>query len=217
MREKNRGDEASDLPQLGAGDQYKDKRRKDHFVDYYACSLGYGRKKGKRIRALNWVEGVEEPESVSEESDLIERMKEEQAKVELEEKVEQALDKLNNGEREFIKYFYFDCKSYDQISKIMNKTKDRLERIHRSALEKLKFILKGFVSQRYKIKISPEGKCLICSHPERVKLEELIRAKKKEETWKKILRMFKDEFNLVIKTPQIMINHQKKHMLDLET
>jgi len=217
MKKKNRGDEASDLHLSGGGDQHKDKRRKNHFVDYYACSLGYGRKKGKRIRALNWVEGVEEPESVSEESDLIERMKEEKAKVELEEKVEDSLDRLENAEREFIRLFYFDCKSYDQISEIMNKTKDRLERIHRSALEKLKFILKGFVSQRYKIKISPERKCLICSHPEREKLDELIKTKKEEETWKKILRTFKEEFNLEIKTPQTMINHQKRHMVNLET
>lgn len=217
MRKKNRGDEASNLPLSGAGDQQKDKRRKDHFVDYYACSLGYGRKKGKRIRALNWVEGVEEPESVSEESDLIERMKEEKEKVELEEKVEQAMDNLESAEKEFIRHFYYDCKSYDQISEIMNKTKDRLERIHRSALEKLKFSLKGFVYQRYKIKISPERKCQICSHPEREKLDELIKTKKEEETWKKILRTFKQEFNLEIKTPQILINHQKRHMLDSET
>ena len=211
MRKKNRGDESADRPL--SGDQPKDKRRRDHFVDYYACSLGYGRKKGKRIRALNWVEGVEEPETVSE-TDLIERMKEEKAKVELEEKVEQALNRLDSAEGEFIRHFYFDCKSYDQISEIMNKTKDRLERIHRSALEKLKFSLMGFVSQRYKIKISPERKCSICSHPERVKLEELIRAKRREETWKRVLRTLKDEFDLEIKTPQILINHQKRHMVD---
>ncbi|MDP3025755.1 MAG: hypothetical protein Q8O10_09510 [candidate division Zixibacteria bacterium] len=215
MKKKNTGDKSADLPL--SGDQHKDKRRKDHFVDYYACSLGYGRKKGKRIRALNWVEGVEEPESISEESDLIEKMKEEVAKKELEGKVEEALDNLDCVEKEFIKLFYYDCKSYNQISEIMNKTKDRLERIHNSALEKLKFSLKEFVSQRYKIKIFPEKKCMICSHPEREKLEELIKAKKKEETWKKILRMCKEKFNLEIKAPQILINHQKKHMLNLET
>jgi RNA polymerase sigma factor (sigma-70 family) len=212
MVKKNSNSKTADL--LTLEEKHMDKRRKDHFVDYYACSLGYGRKKGKRIRALNWVEGVEEPESVSEETDLKERMKEEKAKVELEEKVEQALDKLDSAEREFIRHFYYDCKSYDQITEIMNKTKDRLERIHRSALEKLKFSLKGFVSQRYKIKIPPEKKCLICSHPARGKLDELIKTKKEEETWKKILRMFKEEFNLEIKTPQILINHQKKHMLN---
>jgi len=212
MKKKNCGDNTANLPL--SGEQHKDKRRKDHFVDYYACSLGYGRKKGKRIRALNWVEGVEEPESVSEESDLIKRMKEEKEQAELEEKVEQALDNLESAEKEFIRHFYYDCKSYDQISEIMNKTKDRLERIHCSALEKLKFSLKEFVSQRYKIKVSPKKKCLICSHPEREKLEKLIKAKKKEETWKKILRMFKEEFNLEIKTPQILINHQKKHMVN---
>ena len=110
MKKKNCGDNTANLPL--SGEQHKDKRRKDHFVDYYACSLGYGRKKGKRIRALNWVEGVEEPESVSEESDLIERMKEEQAKVELEEKVEQALDNLESAEKEFIRHFYGSGERY---------------------------------------------------------------------------------------------------------
>ncbi len=211
MKKKSRVNEAP--LQALSEDHHKDKRRKDHFVDYYACSLGYGRKKGKRIRALNWIEGVEEPESFPEESDSIEKMKEEKARAELEEVVEKALDKLDKTEEEFIRYFYFDCKSYEQISEIMNKTKDRLERIHRSALEKLKYSLKGFVSKRYKIKILQEKQCLICSHPEREKMDELIRAKMKEETWKKVLQAFKEEFNLEIKAPQILINHQKKHMI----
>jgi len=212
MEKKNCQGKSVNLPLPGG--QHKDKRRKDHFVDYYACSLAYGRKKGKRIRALNWVEGVEEPESVPEESDLIEKMKEEKAQAELEEEVEKALDKLDSVEKEFIRHFYYDCQSYDQISEIMNKTKDRLERIHKSALEKLKFGLKGFAAQRYKIKICPEKKCLICSHPEKEKLEELIKYKKKEETWKKTLRTFKEKFDLEIKAPQILINHQKRHMVN---
>ncbi|HVP35877.1 MAG TPA: sigma factor-like helix-turn-helix DNA-binding protein [Terriglobales bacterium] len=214
MKKKKSVNEEADIPIKE--DQPKDKRKKDHFVDYYTCSLGYGRKKGKRIRTLNWIEGVEEPESLSEEADSEEKMKEEKAKVELEEKVEAALDKLEAAEKEFVRYFYYDCKSYDQISEIMHKTKDRLERIHKSALEKLQFQLKGFVFQRYKIKIPLEKKCIICSHPYKEKLEELIKAKKKEETWKKTLRIFKEKFNLEIKAPQILINHQKKHMLDQE-
>ena len=193
----------------------KDKRRKDHFVDYYSCSLGYGRKKRRRIRALNWVSGKEEPDFALSENELMEKLKEEESKLELEEKVAKALDKLDNVEREFIRCFYFDCLSYNQTSQILNKTKDRLERIHRSALEKLKTCLKDYVSQRYKIKVPSVKKCLICSHPSRKELEELIRAKKPEETWKKILRAFKEKYNLEIKTPQILINHQKKHMLGL--
>jgi len=193
----------------------KDKRRKDHFVDYYSCSLGYGRKKRKRIRVLNWVTGKEEPDFALTEIELIEKLKDEELSVELEEKVAKALDKLDSLEREFIRYFYFDCLSYNKISLLLNKTKDRLERIHRSALEKLRFCLKDYVSQRYKLRIPQEKRCLICSHPSRKELEDLIKAKKKEETWKKILRIFREKFNLEIKTPQILINHQKRHMLGL--
>ena len=193
----------------------RDKRRKDHFVDYYTCSLGYGRKKRKRIRTLNWVSGKEEPEFALGEIELIQKIKDEEARVELEEIVAKALDKLDSFEREFVQYFYYDCLSYSQISQLLDKTKDRLERIHRSALEKLRFGLNDYVSQRYKLKISEEKRCLICSHPLRNELDDLIKSKSKEETWKKVLRIFREKFNLEIKTPQILINHQKKHMFDL--
>lgn len=195
--------------------EHKDKRRKDHFVDYYSCSLGYGRKKRKRIRALNWVSGKEEPDFALSGNELMIKLKEEESRAELEEKVAKALDRLDDVEREFIRCFYFDCLSYNQISQILDKTKDRLERIHRSALEKLKTCLKDYVSQRYKIKVPSEKKCLICSHPSVKELEELIKTKSPAETWKKILRTFREQYDLEIKTPQILINHQKKHMLSL--
>jgi RNA polymerase sigma factor (sigma-70 family) len=193
----------------------RDKRRKDHFVDHYTCSLGYGRKKRKRIRSLNWVSGKEEPEFALREFELIQKIKEEESRSELEVIVAKALDKLDSLEREFIRYFYYDCLSYNQISQLLDKTKDRLERIHRSALEKLRFGLRDYVSQRYKLKISQEKKCLICSHPLRDELDDLIRTKKKEETWKNILRIFKVKYTLEIKTPQVLINHQRKHMFAL--
>jgi len=195
--------------------EHQDRRKKDHFVDYYTCSLGYGRKKRKRIRALNWVTGKEEPDFASAEIELVEKLKDEESRIELEKKVAKAMDKLDSLEKEFIRYFYFDCLSYNRITQLLDKTKDRLERVHRSALEKLRFCLKDYVSQRYKLIIPQEKRCMICSHSSRKELEDLIRAKKKEETWKKILRIFKQKFNLEIKTPQILINHQKKHMLDL--
>ncbi|HEX9913189.1 MAG TPA: sigma-70 family RNA polymerase sigma factor [candidate division Zixibacteria bacterium] len=193
----------------------RDKRRKDHFVDYYTCSLGYGRKKRKRIRTLNWVSGKEEPEFALGEFELIQKIKDEESSVELEGIVAKALDKLDSLEREFIRYFYYDCLSYSQISQQLDKTKDRLERIHRSALEKLRSGLKDYVSQRYKLKISQEKRCLICSHPLRNELDDLIKTKKKEETWKNVLRIFKEKYNLEIKTPQVLINHQRKHMFEL--
>ncbi|MDH4222460.1 MAG: hypothetical protein OEV55_02855 [candidate division Zixibacteria bacterium] len=190
----------------------RDKRKKDHFVDYYTCSLGYSRKKRRRIRTLNWITGKEEPDFTLSEQQLRKKLEEEKSKVELEEVVAKAMAKLENVEREFIRYFYFDCLSYEKICVILGKTKDRLERVHRTALEKLKYILKDYVTQRYHLKILPPEKCLICSHPRRKELEYIIDAKRKEETWKKVLQVFKKEFNLEIKTPQSLINHQKKHM-----
>ena len=195
--------------------EHQDRRKKDHFVDYYTCSLDYNRKKRKRIRILNWVTGKEEPDFALSEQQLLEKLEEEKSQAELEKEVDKAMGKLDKMERRFIRYFYFDCLSYNRISFILNKSKDRLERIHRAALEKLKYILKDYVSQRYKLKITPTSKCLICSHPRRKEIEDIINTKKKEETWKRILKVFMKEFNLEIKSPQSLINHKKKHMLNL--
>jgi len=184
----------------------KDKRFGDHFVDHYVCSSGYGRKKRPRIRYLEWIQGK---------VDFLLPQAECQSftprDIELEIMVEKALDRLSPKEREFIRYFYYDCFSYRKISQLLGKEKYKLEKIHKDAKEKLKQILKDFVEKRFRL-ASPKPDCIICQSPHRKKLEELIKKKKKTETWKKLIGVFKSTYSMDIKTPQILISHQKKHM-----
>ena len=198
----------------------RDKRKKDHYVDFYACSLGYQqgdsckRKKRGRIRYLNWavdnssVLGIEEIESDSDQNK--EKIKKD---VELECEVNQALGKLDDIERKFILYFYFDCFTYEKIGSLMKKKKDKLQRIHQSALDKLKLILKDYVEKRYKLKVDEKNYCIICQSPFRKDLDMIIQGKRKEETWKRIIRTLKHKYDLKIKTPQILIGHLKRHMI----
>ena len=133
--------------------------------------------------------------------------------MELEKKVNKALGKLDDNERKFILYFYFDCFTYDKIGSLLKKRKDKLQRIHQSALDKLKLILKDYVEKRFKLKVEEKNDCVICQSPYRNDLDVIIQGKRKEETWKRIIKILKDKYNLKIKTPQVLIGHLKKHMI----
>ncbi|MFQ6031689.1 MAG: RNA polymerase sigma factor [Candidatus Zixiibacteriota bacterium] len=205
----------------------KDRRFGDHFVDFYNSSLSYGRKKRCRIRYLNWATellGHSDPEV--EKKLITELSQEERSSViddgdpsgeETTQKVREAVGNLTPLERQFIEYFYFECKSYQEISLILNKKVHKLERIHNRALGKLKMLLSDYVKTRFKLKLPEDLKmrshCIICKSPFRQELDELIRGKKDEETYKPLMRVFKEKYGLEIKTPQGIIGHKKKHMV----
>jgi RNA polymerase sigma factor (sigma-70 family) len=200
-----------------------DRRRKDHYVDFYSCSLGYQqgdsckRKKRGRIRYLNWAVDRSGMSGIFQDGfNLDDRQDQEKIKKdkELEKQVRQALGKLDETERKFILYFYFDCFSYKEIGFLLKKRKDKLQRIHQSALDKLKLILKDYVEKRFEFRTNDDTGCIICQNPHRKKLDRIIRGKRKEETWKRVIKILRNGYDLRIKTPQILIGHLKKHMVD---
>jgi len=195
----------------------KDRRFGHHFVDFYNSSLSYGRKKRSRIRYSNWAAelfGYSDPEI--EKKGIAELSDEDKSQVvdeETNQKVREAVEKLTPLEREFIEYFYFKCKSYKEISLILNKKIHKLERVHHRALTKLKMLLSDYVKTRFKLSVPEETDCMICKSPFRQELNELIQAKKEEEIYKSLMRVFKEKYGLDIKTPQVIIGHKKNHMV----
>ena len=195
----------------------KDRRFGHHFVDFYNSSLSCGGKKKSRIRYLNWATelfGYSDPEK--EKEVITESSQEDKSSVveeETNQKIRDAVDKLSPLEKQFIEYFYFECKNYKEISLILNKTIRKLERIHNRALGKLKMLLSDYVKTRFKLSIPEETDCIICKSPFRRELDKLIKAKKKEETYKSLMKIFKEKYGLEIKTPQVIIGHKRKHMV----
>jgi len=128
--------------------------------------------------------------------------------------VRKALDKLSVVEREFVDRYYFRGKSYIQVALAMSKSSDGIENLHRRVIIKLRKHLAGFVKEEFgigtDIEISPN--CVICKSAFRNEIDLLIKNKKKEETWKKIIRKLKIDYNIIIKSPQILIGHQKYHI-----
>ena len=189
----------------------KDKRFGPHFVDYDPCFLGLKGKKRKRVRSLDWIISGGGGELLEESS--IESSEKMESDEELRNKVREAVEKLPLIEKRFVEKFYFEFKTYLQIAKELNKKVYKLDRIHRQALDRLKIILEDFVKQRFKIECAQISNCPICNHPQKDRIDEIIRSKNKQETWKKVIKILKKEFNLEIKTPQILISHRNNHMV----
>ena len=195
----------------------RDRRFGDHFVDHYSCSLSYGRRKRGRIRYLDWATELygcldeKTKESILQDlPDSKESLKSEES---INREVRKAVEKLTSVEKQFVQLFYFEFRSYQEIARILRKKTYKLERIHQRALGKLRIVLFDFVKKRFKLDVPEDTDCIICKSPFRKELDKLIRNKKEEETYARLIRIFKQKYGIDIKTPQVIIGHRRKHMI----
>jgi len=191
------------------GDGKKDQRSGNHFDDNYDGSLSFTQKKRERIYFFDWE--IELYGCLNNElSDSKANIK---RKGLIDREVKKAVKKLTDEERQFIEKFYFEFKSYQEIAGILKKRVYELERIHKRALDKLRILLANFVKDHFNLEVSQKTDCVICNSPFRPELDELIKNKKKEETNARLIRIFSQRYGLEIKTPQVIIGHQNKHMV----
>ena len=195
----------------------KDRRRGHHFVDHYSSSLSYGRKKRSRIRYLDWAAELYGYADADIEQKILQSSAESKESLERAEsisrEVREAVEKLAPKERQFVELFYFESMTYQEIAGILKKKTYKLERLHQRALGKLRILLTDFVKEQFEFEIPQETACVICSSPFRGELDELIRSKKEEETYSRLIRIFKQKYGIDVKTPQVIIGHKKKHMV----
>ena len=140
---------------------------------------------------------------------------------ELEQKVQQALARLSEKEKIFIEEFYYQGRSYKEISVVLKINLKQAEYLHRRAIFKLKNLLSDFVARKFKIKVggvSPEKSvkhrksafaCIICQHPKQKEIEKVINSKKEQVTWRVVLKKLKQKFDLEVKAPQVLMGHMK--------
>ena len=198
-------------------DKKKDRRRGHEFVDDYSSSLSYGRKKRTRIRYVNRITKLFGHLDQEIEQRILGSSTPNQERSEREELIDRqvraAVERLLPTEKQFVELFYFQVRTYQEIAGIMKKKTWKLERLHERALGKLRILLTDFVKEQFEFEIPQETACVICSSPFRGELDELIRSKKEEETYSRLIRIFKQKYGIDVKTPQVIIGHKKKHMV----
>ncbi|SYZ72717.1 putative RNA polymerase flagellar operon sigma factor FliA [Candidatus Zixiibacteriota bacterium] len=128
--------------------------------------------------------------------------------------VNRALDKLTPLEREVVVQHYLNGRSLYDISLDLEREPLQIVNVRRRAVLKLKKNLAIFVRREFVLKEMIIPKCILCNSPRRAEIDTLIRAKRKEETWRRIIGKLKSEYGIKITTPQVLIGHQKYHMED---
>jgi RNA polymerase sigma factor (sigma-70 family) len=126
--------------------------------------------------------------------------------------VRKALRSLSEPEREFIMQFYFSGKTYRQISDQTGRAIHRLEALHKRAVRKLRKALDAFVRDRLGIKTDSPTDCPICRSPYLAQIDLLIAERDCTETWKPIIKTLREKYQLQIRSPQVLIGHEKYHM-----
>lgn len=179
--------------------------------------LSYGRRKRGRVRYLNWATELYGCPDEEIGNKFLQDSPKSKDRFEAEESINQevrkAVERLSSDERQFIELFYFDFKSYREIACILRKKAYKLERIHHRALGKLRILLADFVKNRFQLYVPQKTDCMVCQSPYRKEMDELIKNKKPEETYGPLIKIFKQKYGIDIKTPQVIIGHQKKHMV----
>ena len=132
------------------------------------------------------------------------------------EQVALALAKLTDDEKEFVERFYYCGQSYREISEKSGRAVYKLEAVHKRAVRKLRRYLTPLVRQLYKLDLEPgnaafPNACLICSSPHREEIDRLIADRDRRGTWRPVIKILKDKYGLRIKTPQVLIGHEKYH------
>ncbi|UCB53178.1 MAG: sigma-70 family RNA polymerase sigma factor [Candidatus Zixiibacteriota bacterium] len=198
-------------------DKKEDKRRGHQFVDHYNSSLSYGRKKRTRIRYVNRVTKLFGHLDLDIEQRILGSSSPNQERSEREElidhEVRSAVEKLLPREKQFVELFHFQFRSYQEIARIMKKKTHKLERLHQRALGKLRILLANFVKEQFKFELPQKTDCIICNSPFRGEMDELIKGKKDEETYARLIKTFRQKYGINVRTPQTIIGHRRKHMV----
>ena len=127
--------------------------------------------------------------------------------------VRRAVARLTPIEREFVERRFFQGESFSDISRALNKRPGRIDAIHRRVVNKLKYLLAEFVKKEYGLDMPGRNNCQLCNSVFRAEIDQLIKSKRKEDTWKNIIKVLKARYGIIIKSPQILAGHEKYHFI----
>jgi hypothetical protein len=78
-------------------------------------------------------------------------------------------------------------------------------------MKKLEKHLAAFVKKRFGIANEVKRPCIICQSPRLAEINKLIEQRDKAATWKPVMKRLLEEFGIEIKSPQMLIGHEKYH------
>lgn len=128
------------------------------------------------------------------------------------ERVQKELKKLPRKEREIIEMYWTEGLSLNEIAQRQGRETHKMEGLYKQIMCKLRIRLIDFVEDEFSLEISSvRDKCPICDHPKLEQINSMLAKKKPRDTLKKYIKILKDRYGIIIKTPQTIIGHLKYH------
>lgn len=125
--------------------------------------------------------------------------------------VTQALDSIPEDEAAFIRRFYFQGLTHEEIGRETGRDTDRLILLHRRAVRSLIARLRPRYNHQEAGNTPPRPDCPLCRHSDRQGIERLLHTKRREETWKRIIAILRETFGTPNLTPRQIVGHLKYH------
>lgn len=133
---------------------------------------------------------------------------------EIEEAIENALERLSDEERELLARYYFMGQTFTEMAELSGRALHKIRSMHVRAVKKLKKELAEFVYAWYGIEPDVHIDCPICTSEYCEEIEQLIQSKKKSEPWGVVMGELKERYRLTIKSPQLLIGHINYHYVE---
>ncbi len=134
----------------------------------------------------------------------------------LRERVSEAVKSLDEPEQDFIHQYYYLGLGHRQISELTGRRIHKIEAYHKRTLNRLRIYLSEFVEREYGVHDEKYPDCQICSSDECDQINRIIARRDKTETWRPVMREISRISGVYIRSPQILIGHEKYHMKKLE-
>jgi DNA-directed RNA polymerase specialized sigma24 family protein len=129
----------------------------------------------------------------------------------IKERVALAISQLTDDEREFVERFYYSGETFREISERSGKAIYRLEALQRRALRRLRKLLKEFVAETFGMKGPAVGRCPLCESPHRAEIDQLIRERDRNRSWRPVVKEISEKFGIAVRSPMTLIGHEKYH------
>jgi hypothetical protein len=131
---------------------------------------------------------------------------------EIDKRVKRALAELSENEREFIVHFYFMGQTEQQIAKATGRTVVRLHTLHGRAVRKLRRSLGGFVAEWFGLEVDGQASgCPVCESEFAAEIDRIIANRDRKATWRPVMRQIHERFGIQIRSPQVLIGHERYH------
>jgi len=125
--------------------------------------------------------------------------------------VQTAVATLDDEEREFVRQFYYMGRSYRELSERTGRLVHRLESLHKRVRRKLRGYLAPLVAAEYNLRPQSARPCPICNSSYCRQIDQLIARRDPKATWRPVIAEIRQRFELSIRSPQILIGHEKYH------